>query len=319
MSIPQKITTEVRTLTTTDGIEHPSYLDSWIAWRRTWTEHSSEDLAVYKKIGISPPPNLNKLYRVMGSKNINQTDFVHALRAHLNAGEGYSCPLCYGDLLIDDEHYGLMWCFCEMIKWYNRWIEDLSPYRSSHRTDWIRTFANYEINKRRENWQSLVEARDTAIEYANNPGANWLVISGGKGTGKTHLLEAIRHHIGNIAIYKASQELGKTIFGALGSRTFEEAISVLENVPVLLLDDFGAQKSSEFLDTTIGRIINYRYMKHDELTTVVATNLPPDVIQEATADFGRIASRILEVGSTKIVRIKSDDIRTIMQGGKHVT
>jgi DNA replication protein DnaC len=311
--LPPKIMTEVRTLTTPEGVQHPSYLDSWIVWRNVWTEHSPEELAHYKKIKIDPPPNLNKLYRVMGrNKNISENDFVHAFRNHMGLGEGYSCPLCSGYMIVDDEEFGLMWCFCYMVQWYNRWVNNLQKHRSPHRTDWIRTFENFEIDKRRADWEGLVNARNAAIEYANNPGSHWLLISGGKGTGKTHLLEAIRHHIGGVCLYKAAQDLGKTIFGSLGDRTFEESIAILENVPVLLIDDYGAQNKNEFLDNTLSRIINYRYMKHDELTTVVATNLPPDSLHTASSDSGRMASRLMEARSTKIIRIKSTDFRLMV-------
>jgi DNA replication protein DnaC len=289
---------KVRTLVTNDDLKHPSYLDSWMIWRSSWTDTVA----------------LDRLFKIVGkSSGITREAFVNAIRQRKGMPSGAVCPICEGNLLINDENYGEMWCFCHLVDWHNGWLKRLRSIRSDLRTDWVRTFDNYKIDRARPGSASLALALEASQKYASNPGRSWLVLSGGKGTGKTHLLEAIANSLGKIALYIACYDLGEIIYGATKNKVFDETVNAIQNAPVLLLDDYGVQYPSEWLDAAISRIINYRYGKRDELSTGVGTNLPLKVIGQSVDDMGRSGSRLLDASHTVSIGLDADDIR--MRGG----
>ena len=71
----------------------------------------------------------------------------------------------------------------------------------------------------------------------------------------------------------------------------------------LILDDMGAEKTSEWSIQTLYSIIDRRY--RDEKQTLITSNLTLDEIAEKVGD--RIASRI--AGMCKVVEIKGKDRR----------
>jgi DNA replication protein DnaC len=70
----------------------------------------------------------------------------------------------------------------------------------------------------------------------------------------------------------------------------EGALKRYREADLLLVDDLGAAKSSEWVEETVYRLINARY--EDVKTTVFTTNLAPDKLAGGLGD--RIASRLVE-------------------------
>ncbi|EGJ77909.1 hypothetical protein STTU_5120 [Streptomyces sp. Tu6071] len=71
----------------------------------------------------------------------------------------------------------------------------------------------------------------------------------------------------------------------------ERVLARVSRVPLLLLDDLGAARSSEWVEEITYRLINRRY--NHELPTLITTNLP---IRDLRATLGdRIASRLAEM------------------------
>lgn len=68
-------------------------------------------------------------------------------------------------------------------------------------------------------------------------------------------------------------------------------------VALLVLDDIGASKSSEWTEEINYRLINHRYER--ELPTLLTTNVPPR--QLPTALGARVASRITEMATTVVL------------------
>jgi DNA replication protein DnaC len=92
----------------------------------------------------------------------------------------------------------------------------------------------------------------------------------------------------------------------------------LKDVGVLILDDLGAQKDTDFSLAKLDMIINYRYI--NELQTVVTANV--DNIDELPS---RIASRLSEGNVCKINmpdfrKIKSEQrAKNLVKGVKDVS
>jgi DNA replication protein DnaC len=91
--------------------------------------------------------------------------------------------------------------------------------------------------------------------------------------------------------------------------TEEEVIGEYSNVSLLILDDLGAEKSSEFTIQSLYLIIDRRYS--EIRPTIITSNLSLGQISEKVGD--RIASRI--AGMCRVVELKGRD-RRLSGGGK---
>lgn len=119
--------------------------------------------------------------------------------------------------------------------------------------------------------KNLRENLRKADEYSKNP-MGWLVISGEPGTGKTHLAVGIAINCiknDNTVIYKSTQEFIDIITKTntnLDDNNFNELI----DYPFLIIDDYGNQKYSEWIEEKIDHLFTYRYTR--KLPTVVVIN-----------------------------------------------
>jgi DNA replication protein DnaC len=126
-----------------------------------------------------------------------------------------------------------------------------------------------------------------ASEYARNfdsklpkrgqplPGRNGFLITGTKGTGKTHIAAAIANYLlrrGTAVICTTERNL----FGAI-RRTYshtsgdESAVrEVYERVSLLVIDDLGKEKPSEWTLATLYAIIDGRY--ENAMPLIITTN-----------------------------------------------
>lgn len=86
----------------------------------------------------------------------------------------------------------------------------------------------------------------------------------------------------------------------VADRSFEKLMKSAENVGLLILDDLGAQKDSDWADAKLDALIDYRY--ENQRDTVFTTNLD---IQELSP---RIASRL---GEGNVVKLDTPDFRKV--------
>lgn len=105
-----------------------------------------------------------------------------------------------------------------------------------------------------------------------------LLFYGDAGVGKTHLAvalmkEAIRRK-GARAVFYETRELLKLVRDSYNTSVETTELDVLRPVleaELLVLDDLGAEKKSEWVDETIGLLVNTRYS--ERRVTVFTTNL----------------------------------------------
>ncbi|MFF3613085.1 ATP-binding protein [Streptomyces sp. NPDC002580] len=122
-----------------------------------------------------------------------------------------------------------------------------------------------------------------------------LLIVGPTGTGKTHqAYGAVRALLARGVRLRWEATTSADLHARLRPRTgqdTERELQTLARCPLLLLDDLGAAKTSEWTEELTYRLINHRY--EHLLPTLITTNLPTTELRTTLGD--RVASRLAEM------------------------
>jgi len=138
--------------------------------------------------------------------------------------------------------------------------------------------------------QSLKQARLLAQSFVRDyPGAaeKGLLFMGPSGVGKTHLaVAALRQLIkrGHGGLFCDYRELLKEIQASYNPASQTTEMGILEpirTVEILVLDDLGASKPSDWVRDVVGIILNARY--NERLTTIITTNYVDNPAAEGEA------------------------------------
>ncbi|GJF32599.1 hypothetical protein KNE206_52990 [Kitasatospora sp. NE20-6] len=125
--------------------------------------------------------------------------------------------------------------------------------------------------------------------------AHSLLLLGGTGTGKTHqAYGAIRSLLAAGVRLRWQAVTSVTLHAMMRPRPGADAereMRELERVPLLLVDDLGAGRASEFTEETTYRLVNYRYEQH--LPTIITSNITPAELAGLLGD--RTASRLRQM------------------------
>jgi DNA replication protein DnaC len=126
---------------------------------------------------------------------------------------------------------------------------------------------------------ALWSARKFAETYPVDTGGNGLLFVGSAGLGKTHLavgaLKRLVQERGVRGLFCDYRELLKSIqnsYNPLVQSTETEVLRPVYAAEVLVLDDLGAQRASDWVWDTVALILNSRY--NDKLSTIITTNWP---------------------------------------------
>lgn len=138
-----------------------------------------------------------------------------------------------------------------------------------------------------------------------------LLLSGDVGRGKTFLASAIA----NVAVaahrsvvYFTFAEFLDLLRSAKmeGNEEYREGIQRLLDADLIILDDLGAEKVTEFVAQELFTIINHRMNRR--LPMVISTNLTAAEIEETYGS--RIASRLLY--ASEFVPLRGEDVRLVL-------
>lgn len=149
-------------------------------------------------------------------------------------------------------------------------------------------------------------AYDVACNYRVTEGG--LLFFGPCGVGKTHLAACIaQHHIGKVpTLFISCPELLMEIRNAIRQGQNERKTQLLQlamRVSLLVLDDIGAEKVSEWVQETLFVLVNYRY--EHMLSTIFTTNCSMDELEGKLGQ--RITSRMIEM--CRCIRLQGNDWR----------
>ena len=250
---------------------------------------------------------------------------ANSTKPALNSPVSAVCPICGGqgfvvlDLPVEHPDFGrAMRCQCRASDQMLKRQSELA--RVSNLTHLAAmTFATF-YPKRSDVAEAdrslLSRAFDIARRFANLP-EGWLLLTGPYGSGKTHLAAAIAHEVvgrGDSAIFLVVPDLLdhlRSAFSPNAESDFDERFETVRAIPLLVLDDLGAQSATPWAKEKLFQLLNHRYVT--KLPTVITTNL-------RLADFEpRLRSRLADPDVVTSINIDVPDYRTSANPESHET
>ena len=233
-----------------------------------------------------------------------------------------ACPKCFGSGwdISQVAKFGTKPCDCRTS---NRSRSLLTTSRLPSRYEECTFESYFPLNSAQE--AALMFARRVADEYPNLEIG--LLFMGSCGVGKTHLSVSILKALldkGIPCLFYDFRDLLTEIRNSYNRETQTSEMTILSPVyeaEVLVLDELGASKPTEWVKDTMTHIINKRY--NDRKVTIFTSNYPDqkvDPFDETLTDrVGmRLRSRLHEM--CKVVTITGDDYRkTVKQAGIRFT
>lgn len=166
-----------------------------------------------------------------------------------------------------------------------------------------RSFEGYQATEPKQ-----IKALNTCREYAENflehfEAGRCLLLLGNVGTGKTHLAAAIANHVMHntnaAAVYRTVSGILQHIKGSYdrdSDYSEADAFAAYITPGLLIIDEVGATKPTEFELATIFNIINGRY--EEQIPTIVISNLPAGELAGALGE--RCVDRLREGGGIAV-------------------
>lgn len=169
----------------------------------------------------------------------------------------------------------------------NRKHKQMEGFSPAARTDGIKKFSSFKNRKGTE--AAFKYARALCTKSADYK--PFLMISGGFGTGKTHLCQAVyfdmlEHNI-PVKYYYMLDFLNDLKATIEVKGTQEQFIDSMKNIYCLILDDMDINALGDWTTTILTDIIDFRYEAH--FPTVLTTN------HDITQIPGRIQDRFLDI------------------------
>lgn len=171
-------------------------------------------------------------------------------------------------------------------------------------------------------YRNATAEHPTITDWADRAAANYrkagfLVLTGPIGTGKTHQAYGALRRIAETGPkrFEMIATTAPDMYGRLrpggSDKGTEHELKRLREIPLLLLDDLGTEKLSEFTEEATTRLVNERY--NECLPLIITTNFPvrapsgdasPDLV---TRLGDRLASRLAQTAT--VVRLDGPDLR----------
>ena len=207
--------------------------------------------------------------------------------------EGNYCE-CISQMIIDDacKDSGLL---------YTMKQESFETYDETLFSDKLLPSGKTERNR-------MLEIRETAIKFANEFGTSNenLLFIGGTGTGKTYLSNCIAReilHSGKSVVYISAYNLIEMMTDISFSRDKRGRSSMIFKCDLLIIDDLGCERQTEFSEMQLLNILNERLLNNKNM--IISTNLSAKTMQSRYSD--RIVSRLS--GNFRGIRFVSSDLR----------
>src|ERR1700723_996971 len=191
------------------------------------------------------------------------------------------CSICGGSGLQGVQENGRQFarhCVCRIARRAQRMLGHAPiPRRYEHCI-----LENYDVDlpySDRTQAAARITAKRFIEGYPLETGGRGLLLTGSIGVGKTHLavaiLQALVAERGATGLFYDYRDLLKQVQNSYNSQVRETELEILKPVfeaEVLLLDELGAVKPTDWVWDTVAHILNTRY--NDKRTTLITTNYP---------------------------------------------
>lgn len=280
---------------------------------RVEAEIASYGLDAVKALGMGG--DAEKYIRDLSVKSLAAQDKKTQLLKSVGLSEDYlevkyTCPICK-----DTGSHNGYFCDCqkkEVINQAKLLLGETTPVKNC-------TFEKFSLSyypdvtdpslgiSQRDHMASILNfCKDYADNFTKK--AQWLIMYGGTGLGKTHLSLAIANVVieRGYGVYYGSiqsimDKLEKEHFGRRAADESEK--DAITSADLLIIDDLGVEFVTQFTIAALHDVLNTRLLKG--LPTIISTNLEMDEIYEKYTQ--RIASRLF--GSSLPLAFCGKDIR----------
>ena len=229
------------------------------------------------------------------------------------------CPLCFGSGMEYVEGKGVRPCNCRKQDSHSRLLETTkipTRYKGCH-------FHSY---------KSRNPSQERAFQYASKLAMEYpavdrgLLLTGSVGVGKTHLAVSILKGLTERGFECLFYEFGSLLkeiqdsYNPVSQTSELKVLSPVLEAEILVLDEIGTSKPTDWVRDTMAHIINTRY--NERKLTIFTTNYPDDPKssrEESLEDrIGvRLRSRLFEM--CKTVTMTGDDFRKSFDQGSSKT
>src|SRR5215204_476309 len=172
------------------------------------------------------------------------------------------------------------------------------------------SLANFKIDASNAAGRAWTKANDYVNNWRENQEAGkGLYFCGGVGTGKTHLAVAVMNEIIQTkrvpSLFVTVPELLDNIRGTYNDpgRNLDEWMDAVKNADLLVLDDLGSERATQWVQERLYVIVNHRY--REALPTIFTSNTGP---KDLAVQLGeRTASRMISM--CEWISLEGEDYR----------
>lgn len=206
------------------------------------------------------------------------------------------CPHCNNDgqNYVPHDYQYTVECFCGTLEQWSETPETrvLESYYQLRTLDEIEDYDD-PPGAAKETRANLLSIEKRFV----NP-ARWMVLTGGTGSAKTHILYALRYYFRQYAWYLTSSDFVEKLMVTTKANKADEFIEKLIDAPILLFDDFGLEhiSKSQYALNILAHIIDQRYSIGKDAPVWMSTNLSPIELASQQQDITvkRITSRFID-------------------------
>jgi len=230
----------------------------------------------------------------------------------------YDCPICQDREVVPIERDGFVndvaVCSCKAQKAQKR------LFRASGLTDQQSKFTlgDYKVTPET---MKMVQAVNVYLGGEVWKKGEGFMLSGTVGIGKSMLAQIIANHIlimGQSVVFVPTNSLMAELRAAQFSKDgmeFEQKIEILVNADVVIFDDLGKEKCTEWVQAQYFRIIDSRYNKRK--ATGFTSNYNLDQLADRFSEFGEaIISRIIAMTMGYCTFVSAMDYRVLQMSSK---
>ncbi len=222
--------------------------------------------------------------------------------------DGQECPLCsgYGYMINEGEAVP---CTCGLLA--SKEIQENARSAGLPRRFAKKSLATYKAAKNDRTRQHILKAAQSYSTAFSKGEEQGLLLRGKPGSGKTHVAVGILKEVirrGYSAHYANFNDLLSRIRDSYregSSQTEGELLSLVDYVDLLVLDDVGAEVTTDWVRDRLYLIINRRY--ENAKATIITTNCNEEELEERIGM--RTASRLYEMCSSDFPPFPEQDYR----------